>query len=93
MTVYLTAHKRANQTLAGLYAENSVISSRQLTSAYKLYGLMRQPLTQLSSNSAAGIFVAKNILQAMAGELNAVKYNRLQGIAAILQPSKQLSFI
>jgi hypothetical protein len=54
---------------------------------------MRQPLTQLSANSAAGIFVAKNIIQAMAGELNSVRHNRQRGLAAIFQSSKQLSFI
>jgi hypothetical protein len=91
--IHLATHKRADRILAGLYAENNIISSRQLNGAYKLYGLMRQPLTELSANSAAGIFVARNIIQAMAGELNTVRYNRLQGIAAILQPSKQLSFI
>jgi K+-sensing histidine kinase KdpD len=92
-TIHLTAHKRANQTFAGIYSEGSVISARELNSAYKLYGLMRQPLTQLSANSAAGIFVAKNIIQAMAGELSSVRYNKWQGLAASLQPSKQLSFI
>jgi hypothetical protein len=92
-TIYLTAHKRADHILAGLYAENSPISAHQLNAAFKLYGLMRQPLTQLSANSAAGIFVAKNIIQAMAGELNSVRHNRQRGLAAIFQSSKQLSFI
>lgn len=91
--ITIAAHRVKTGIMAGIYGD-SLVSPEQLRSAYKLYSQqVRQPFSQLSANSLAGVFVARSILQAMAADLKAVRYHKQVGLAALLQPSRQLLLV
>jgi hypothetical protein len=58
-----------------------------------LYGRARQPMTQLTPSSGAGIFVADAILHAMKTQLTTSRHHNLRGLAAVLQPNPQLQLV
>ena len=92
--VTLATHQVREGIVAGIYSDSEVISLRQLRRAFELHGnSARQPFNQLSSSSAAGLFIARKLLQAMSAELKTIRHHRQSGLAAILQPSRQLQFI
>jgi len=92
--ITLAAYRTRGGLAAGIYGCRASISSAQLRRAYTLQGFRaRQPLTQLSATSAAGMFVARQILQSMSADLRAARHHKQAGLAAILQPSRQLQFI
>ncbi len=90
----LATHQVREGVVAGIYSDSEVISLKQLRKAFELHNnRARQPFNQLSSTSAAGLFIASKLLQAMSAELKTIKHHRQSGLAAILQPSRQLQFI
>jgi hypothetical protein len=58
-----------------------------------MQGRARQPMQRLVSGPAAGVFVADSLLQTLAARLHVAKYHNLTGLAATLQPSRQLQLI
>jgi hypothetical protein len=92
-TITLAAYRTSGGFVAGMYSEACNISPAQLRAAIGFYGKVRQPLGQFSSTGAAGIFVAQQILKAMAAQLKTARHHKEAGIAAILQPSRQLQLI
>ena len=58
-----------------------------------LLGATRQPLHDISGQSAAGIFVADQLLNALQLKLQASKFQNLHGLGAILPLSPQLSLV
>ncbi|HUD05589.1 MAG TPA: hypothetical protein VMR18_01550 [Candidatus Saccharimonadales bacterium] len=91
--VRLVAHRKSDRIAAGVYGEGKSISAKQLRAACIWYGKFKQPLNNLSSSSAAGIFVAYKILKSMTSELKTARYNRLSGLSVSLHPSAQLNLI
>lgn len=90
----LATHQIRGGVVTGIYSDSETISLKQLRRAFELHKhSARQPFNQLSSSSAAGLFIASKLLQAMSAELKTVRHNRQSGLAAILQPSRQLQFI
>ena len=93
-TLTLATHRVKSGIVAGIYSDSEVISIKQLRRAFELHSHnARQPFLQLSSTSAAGLFVARNLLQAMSGDLKTIRHHRRSGLAAILQPSRQLELV
>lgn len=91
--VRLVTNRKSDRIAAGVYSEGSNISAKQLRAACVWYGKFKQPLSNLSSSSAAGIFVAYKILKSMTGELKTAHYNRLSGLSVSFYPSAQLNLI
>ncbi|MGH7195667.1 MAG: hypothetical protein ACREGA_02710 [Candidatus Saccharimonadales bacterium] len=82
-------NRSAGGVMAGLYGGMPKISAAHLRSACRL-ARARQPLNQFSASSAAGVFVANLILQAMDGRLTTSRRQKQSGLAAILPASRQL---
>jgi hypothetical protein len=88
----LAAHASKGGIVAGMYGSNN-ITSDSLKRARALHGYSRQPLNSAIAGSSAGIFVADSILGAMAAQLRAARYNKLNGLAATFIPSRQLALV
>lgn len=91
--VRLIAHNKSGRIAAGVYGESDNISAKQLRAACVWYGKFKQPLNNLSSSSAAGIFVAYKILKSMTSELKTARHQRLSGLSVSFYPSAQLNLI
>ena len=93
MRLQFSAHRCRYGVVAGVYCDAESLSTKTLQQGRKLHGKARQPLTQLSPSSGAGIFVADAILQAMQSQLTVSRHHKLHGLAAVLQPNPQLQLI
>lgn len=93
LRLQLSAHRCRYGIVAGVYCDAEHLTAQTLRQGRKLHGHARQPLTQLSPNSGAGIFVADAILQAMQTQLTTSRHHNLRGLAAILQPNPQLQLV
>lgn len=91
--VALGVHQSNHGLVAGVYGEFDSIAHFHLKQARSLAGKARQPFSMLSGGSAAGIFVADTIFQAMHSKLNVSHHQKQIGLAATLQPSKQLILV
>jgi hypothetical protein len=91
--INLGLHNYAGLVVAGIYSDMEPIAPAYLRAACKLYSRTRQPFRQLSSSSAAGIFIAHNILQAMSARLRTARYHKQAGLAVTLQPSYQMQLV
>jgi hypothetical protein len=89
----LSAHRCRYGIVAGLYSDAQQLTTDALRQGRKLYGRARQPITGLSSGSAAGIFVADAILQGMDSQLTVTKHRKLYGLGAVLQPNPQMRLV
>ncbi len=91
--VILGVHQSSHGLVAGVYGDFETIAEAQLRRARWLCGRARQPFNVLSAGSAAGIFIADSIFQAMNASLKVSHHNRHIGLAATLQPSQQLALV
>lgn len=89
----LVAHRTARGIVAGMYGDYEALSETHWRTALELSGRARQPFAALTSGSAAGLFVANTLLQAMTARLRVGRYNRQYGMAVTLQPSRQLRLV
>jgi len=89
----LASHRTAHGIVAGMYGEYAMLSAPRWRKALALRGRARQPFAALSAGSAAGLFVADTLLQAMTAQLRVGRYHHQQGMAATLQPSRQLQLV
>jgi len=93
LPVRLSAHRSRHGIVAGLYGGSAQLGVDSLRRARMIQGRARQPLQQLVSGPAAGVFVADNLLQTLAAHLHVARYHNLTGLAATLQPSQQLQLV
>ncbi|MCA9325357.1 hypothetical protein KDA23_04820 [Candidatus Saccharibacteria bacterium] len=93
LRLQLSAHRCRYGIVAGLYSDAQQLTTDALRQGRKLYGRARQPLTGISSGSAAGVFVADALLHGMASQLTVSKHHNLYGLGAILQPNPQLQLV
>lgn len=91
--VCLSAHRSRYGVVAGMYSQAPGLSADSLRRALKLGGTARQPLSNLVSGPAAGVFVADSLLKALAARLHVARYHNLTGLATTLQPSQQLQLV
>lgn len=89
----LATHQTPHGIVTGLYGEYEGLTTEQWRSALKLYGRAPQPLTAVSAGSGAGLFVADAIFRSMSSSLRVGQYQHQNGLAATLQPSRQLQFV
>jgi hypothetical protein len=93
LRLQLSAHRCRYGIVAGLYSDAQQLTTDVLRQGRNLYGRARQPMTSLTSGSAAGIFVADAILQGMESQLTVTKHSKLYGLGAILQPNPQMRLV
>lgn len=91
--VHLSAHRSRYGVVAGLYGGSVQLGTESLRRARQVHGTARQPLQQMVSGSATGVFVADSLLQALESKLHVARYHNMSGLAATLQPSKQLQLV
>lgn len=89
----LAAHRGRLGLVAGAYGEHGELTAATLHRAKRIAGRARQPLPLLGHGSCAGIFVADTLLNAMSSGLRVARRHNLTGLAAVLQPSAQLTLI
>ncbi len=89
----LSAHRSRYGIVAGLYAEQSELSTEAFRRSRSLYGVTHQPLARLTSGSASGVFIADNLLRAIAAKLHVARYNNLTGLATTLPVCNQLQLV
>ena len=92
-TIRLGAHMGRYGVVAGWYGENIDMSARALARARRLRGWARQPMPELVSGSATGVFIADSLLRTVATQLHAARYHNATGLAATLQACQQLRLV
>jgi hypothetical protein len=91
--VRLSAHRSRYGVVAGLYGGPTQLGVDSLRRAQAVQGRARQPLQQLVSGPAAGVFIADSLLQVLATRLHVARYRKATGLAATLHPSQQLQLV
>jgi len=91
--VHVSAHRSRHGVVAGMYSGTAQLGADSLRRARLVQGRAWQPLQQLVSGPAAGVFVADSLLQTLAAKLHVARYHNMTGLAATLQPSTQLQLI
>lgn len=91
----LASHRSRYGIVAGLYTDAPQLTNTALKRGRRLQRqrVSRQPLTTVSHTSAAGIFVADTLLQAMSLRLRASRHQRLYGLGTVMRPNNQISLI
>lgn len=89
----LASHRSRYGIVAGLYTDAPQLTHTALQRGRRLQRRSRQPLTGVSHSSAAGVFVADTILQAMQLHLRASRHHRLYGLGTVLPPNNQMSLL
>jgi hypothetical protein len=89
----LALHRGPGGVIAGAYGSPDRLNQKSLRQARELYGHVRQPLSKLITGSAAGIFVADTLLNAMSARLLSSRHDHSYGLAASLPYSRQLSLV
>jgi hypothetical protein len=93
LRLQLSAHRCRYGIVAGMYTEVQGLTTEALRQGRRLYGKARQPMTNLSPSSAAGVFVADALLHGMDSQLMVSKHRKLYGLGAILQPNAQMQLV
>lgn len=89
----LATHRSRYGIVAGLYADTRQLSREALKHGRELQRRSRQPFTNLTHTSGAGIFVADTILHAMRLSLKPSRHHNLYGLGTVLQPNNQLHLV
>jgi hypothetical protein len=95
LKLQLASHRSRYGIVAGLYTDAPQLTNAALKRGRRLQRqrVSRQPLTAVSHSSAAGIFVADTILQAMSLRLRASRHQRLYGLGTVMQPNNQIALV
>jgi hypothetical protein len=91
--VVMATHRTPRGIVTGIYGQYESLSAERWRAALGLAGKARQPITSLMPGSGAGLFVADTILRSMDTHLRVGRYLHQRGLAATLQPSRQLQFV
>jgi len=89
----MAAHRSNYGIVTGIFADMEGLSTDMYRRARHIYGQARQPLTQLSASSGAGVFVADSLLNSMSTHLRIAHHQKMTGLAATFSPSHQLSMV
>lgn len=90
----IAAHRSTRGIVAGMYLDGTPSLQTTIHGARKLrHTFTRQPFSKLTASSGAGIFIADTILSCMDVRLRAGRFHGKHGMAATLQPSRQLQLV
>lgn len=91
--VVLGAHRSVNGLVTGVFDNQPGLSAEVFRRGRAFHGTARQPMSAVSSTSAAGVFVADSLMKAMAAPLHVARHHKRTGLAATFHPSKQLQLV
>lgn len=91
-TIKIVAHRSINGIIAGMYMDGKT-PAPSLSRGRTLRGGVRQPFSDATAQGGAGIFVADAIFASMNTRLRFGRFKGNHGLAATLQPNKQLQLI
>ncbi len=89
----LSAHRGRSGIVAGWYGHGYELSNRALRRARRMYGAVQQPLHELTSSAASGVFIADGLLEAVSSSLHVARYHNAHGLAATLPMCRQLQLV
>jgi hypothetical protein len=89
----LASHRSRGGIVAGIFSQSEGLSQSVYQKGRSLYGKARQPLQEFTSQAGAGVFVAEALFDSMQTHLRVAKHNQLTGLAATMQPSRQLLLV
>lgn len=90
----IAVHRSTRGIVAGMYVDGIPSMQTTIYSARKLrHNFTRQPFAKLTAGTGAGVFIADTILSCMDVRLRAGKFHGKHGMAATLQPSRQLQLV
>lgn len=89
----LATHNSKAGVVAGVFASLEGLSNQMFMQSKMLYGKARVPLHNLTSDSGVGVFVADTLFEAMSTRLRVAKHHNLNGLAATMLPSQQMSLV
>ncbi|MEO5627914.1 MAG: hypothetical protein ABIQ89_03425 [Candidatus Saccharimonadales bacterium] len=89
----LAVHRTRGGIVAGIFSQAEGLSQSVYNRGRALHGQARQPMQELTANSSAGVFVADALFESMESRLRVARHNKLTGLAATLQQSRQLALI
>jgi hypothetical protein len=90
--IRLALHHTPQGIVAGMYGAQDV-SAAAWRRALALCGHATQPFAEIAAGSGAGLFVADTIFRSMESRLRVGHYQHQNGLAATLQPSRQLQLV
>lgn len=93
LKIQLATHRSRYGIVAGLYSDTRQLTNQALRKGRQLHGRSRQPLLGLTHTSAAGVFVADTILNAMQLRLRASRHHRLYGLGTVLKSNQQTQLV
>jgi hypothetical protein len=91
-TIRIVAHHSPCGIIAGMYVDQSV-ATPSLTRGKASRHEARQPFAEATAQNGAGIFVADAIFASMNTKLRFGRFRGTHGLAATLQPNRQLQLI
>lgn len=89
----LVARKTSHGLSAGMFSGVESLSAQLFKQAKILKGIARQPLSDFSAGSGAGVFVADALLSRLDSPMKVARYDSKNGLVTTLQPSMQLTLV
>ncbi len=89
----LSAHRTKAGIVTGMYFDAEQLTPESLRRGKRLAGHTRQPFVNELPGSAAGVFIADAILNAMQAQLRVGRHRKLPGFAVTLLSSQQLQLV
>ena len=86
------AHHTPRGIIAGVYVDNQLVAP-SIARSRGWQGAMRQPFADVAAHGGPGVFVADAIFSSMNTRLRYGRFRTFHGLAATLQPNKQLRFV
>lgn len=93
LKLQLATHRCRYGIVAGVYTNTGQLTNEVIRQGRRLYGRARQPLASLTHTAGAGFFVADALMKAMHLQLRTSRHQRLYGLGAVLQPSRQMQLV
>lgn len=87
------AHRGRYGTVSGLYVEQGSLTTDIFRRAERTQDTARQPLTRFVSGSAAGVFVANELLSSLDTKLHVARFRGMSGLAVTLPGCSQLQLV
>lgn len=91
-SIKIVAHHSPSGIITGVYVDES-IPTPSIARGRGMQGIMRQPFSDTTAQSGAGVFVADSIFASMNSRLRFGRFRGSHGLAATLQPNKQLQLV
>jgi len=89
----LIARRTSKGMSTGMYSDIDTLSAQLFKQAKVLKGLARQPLSNFTAGSGAGVFVADALLARLKSPMKVSRYGGQNGLSLTLQSSGQLSLV